>query len=234
MRQTARPSTMTRHGTNATSSGTRHRCNGTTSTGRACGRPGTCGAYRRSQGAALKGTGGTSDMSEGVRELAHVSFSLTDFERNVAWYEVLGLHRIRRRSPGGRVTFTLTCHAERAGDRFDERRTGMDHVSFRAGPDELTAWEHDWSSWASITPASSRRRERHSDHHTARSGQHPARAVLRLAAPQQRRPARAPRPCRPGSPRPAQSRWPDPARPCPDRAPHRCPVSPADQRRACG
>lgn len=21
------------------------------------------------------------------------------------------------------------------------------------GPDELTAWEHDWRSWASITPA---------------------------------------------------------------------------------
>lgn len=83
---------------------------------------------------------------------AHLSLSVTDVDRSVAWYqEVLGLQitaqidgtsfrRTRMRSPGGGVTFTLTCHDDRSGDRFDERRTGMDHVSFRVAPEELPDW----------------------------------------------------------------------------------------------
>ncbi len=83
----------------------------------------------------------------------HLSLSVTDVDRSVAWYhQALGLEthsvvegdgfrRTRLRPPGGGVTLTLTCHDERTGaEPFDERRTGMDHVSFRvAGVDEVNA-----------------------------------------------------------------------------------------------
>ena len=92
-------------------------------------------------------------MSAGLLAFHHLSLSVTDLDRSVGWYqEVLGLlitaqvegagfRRTRMRSPSGGVTFTLTCHDERSGDRFDERRTGMDHVSFRLAPEELSAWK---------------------------------------------------------------------------------------------
>ena len=82
----------------------------------------------------------------------HVSLSVTDLARSTTWYQqVLGLdiaaeiegagfRRIRLRAPGGGVILTLTCHDERSGDRFDERRTGMDHVSFRVAGDQQLAW----------------------------------------------------------------------------------------------
>jgi len=38
--------------------------------------------------------------------------------------------RNRLRHPDAGITLTLTAHDGAAGDRFDERRTGMDHVSF--------------------------------------------------------------------------------------------------------
>lgn len=92
-------------------------------------------------------------MSGGLLAFHHLSLSVPDLERSVAWYqEVLGLQitaevegagfrRTRMRSAGGGVTFTLTCHDERSGDRFDERRTGMDHVSFRLAAEELAGWK---------------------------------------------------------------------------------------------
>lgn len=92
-------------------------------------------------------------MSAGLLAFHHLSLSVTDLDRSVGWYQqVLGLQitaevegagfrRTRMRSPSGEVTFTLTCHDERSGDRFDERRTGMDHVSFRLAPEELPVWK---------------------------------------------------------------------------------------------
>jgi glyoxylase I family protein len=72
----------------------------------------------------------------------HLSFTVTDLDRSVAWYQdVLGFRidseverpdfrRIRLRHADGPVTVTLTRHDEGSGDRFDERRTGLDHVAF--------------------------------------------------------------------------------------------------------
>ncbi len=75
----------------------------------------------------------------------HVSLSVTDLPRSVAWYgEVLGLEvaaeiersgfrRVRLRSPNGAVTLSLTRHEGTSNGPFDEHRTGMDHLAFRVG-----------------------------------------------------------------------------------------------------
>jgi glyoxylase I family protein len=73
---------------------------------------------------------------------SHLSLTVTDLDRSTEWYrEMLGFavdsrvegdtfNRNRLRHPDAGITLTLTAHAEGSGDRFDERRTGMDHVSF--------------------------------------------------------------------------------------------------------
>ena len=73
---------------------------------------------------------------------SHLSLSVTDLDRSTSWYcEVLGFEvvanvegdgflRNRLRQPDAGITLTLTEHEAGSGDKFDERRTGMDHVSF--------------------------------------------------------------------------------------------------------
>jgi glyoxylase I family protein len=73
---------------------------------------------------------------------SHLSLSVTDLDRSTGWYrEMLGFavdshvegetfRRTRLRHPDAGITLTLTAHAEGSADAFDERRTGMDHVSF--------------------------------------------------------------------------------------------------------
>ena len=73
---------------------------------------------------------------------SHLSFTVTDLGRSTEWYrEVLGFEldsevkgegfrRNRMRHPDARITLTLTEHDAGSGDRFDERRNGMDHVAF--------------------------------------------------------------------------------------------------------
>jgi glyoxylase I family protein len=73
---------------------------------------------------------------------SHLSLTVTDLERSTAWYqEMLGFvvdssveaetfRRNRLRHPDAGITLTLTVHHAGSGDGFDERRTGMDHVSF--------------------------------------------------------------------------------------------------------
>jgi glyoxylase I family protein len=77
-----------------------------------------------------------------IAGFSHLSFTVTDLERSTAWYrEVLGFdldsevkadtfRRHRMRHPDASITVTLTQHDAGSGDPFDERRTGMDHVSF--------------------------------------------------------------------------------------------------------
>ena len=73
---------------------------------------------------------------------SHLSLSVTDLEKSTEWYcDILGFESIahvegdgflrnRLRQPDAGITLTLTAHEANEGDTFDERRTGMDHVSF--------------------------------------------------------------------------------------------------------
>ena len=81
----------------------------------------------------------------GVLGYHHLSLSVTDLGKSTAWYQqVLGLElsaeidgdgfrRSRLRAPNSWVTLTLTQHAGEIGERFDERRPGIDHVAFQVG-----------------------------------------------------------------------------------------------------
>lgn len=73
---------------------------------------------------------------------SHLSLSVTDLDQSTRWYcDILGFEvvshidgegfvRNRLRQPDAGITVTLTAHEANEGDTFDERRTGMDHVSF--------------------------------------------------------------------------------------------------------
>ena len=85
--------------------------------------------------------------------LHHVLLTVTDLARSGAFYEqVLGLRKVREIPddglagakvlyllPDGRL-FGIVHHAAAEGARFDERRTGLDHVAFAVDADELPAW----------------------------------------------------------------------------------------------
>jgi glyoxylase I family protein len=86
--------------------------------------------------------------------IAHVAVTVTDLDRSTRWYTALfgsepvldedevagGFHHTVYVLGGGQL-FGLHTHAQAASDRFDERRTGLDHVAFTC-PDgrELLAW----------------------------------------------------------------------------------------------
>jgi len=72
----------------------------------------------------------------------HMAFTVRDVERSAAWYsELLGMQEVMR-GDDDTVSFRVFVHAESgwmlgvrqyregSGDRFDERRTGLDHVAF--------------------------------------------------------------------------------------------------------
>lgn len=73
---------------------------------------------------------------------SHLSLTVTNLAKSSTWYcELLGFavdaevegegfRRHRLRHPDAGITLTLTEHEAGRRDRFDERRTGMDHVSF--------------------------------------------------------------------------------------------------------
>lgn len=86
----------------------------------------------------------------------HVSVTVTDLERSVPWYsDLLGLPKLlEEQHPDGvgygvvlgRPDFSLCVglhtHPTNQSERFDEARTGLDHVSFGvASRAELDAWE---------------------------------------------------------------------------------------------
>ena len=85
---------------------------------------------------------------------AHVTLSVRDHDRSVQWYsDVLGFQSVLSDSndrwkrticmhPESGTILVLHQHLSNTGEGFDERRTGLDHVSLRvAEHDELIAWQ---------------------------------------------------------------------------------------------
>ena len=86
--------------------------------------------------------------------LSHVAVTVTDLERSTRWYSKLFdsepvldedeesgvFHHTVYALPGGQL-FGLHTHTPPATETFDERRTGLDHVSFACiGRGELQQW----------------------------------------------------------------------------------------------
>lgn len=81
-------------------------------------------------------------MCVAMRGFTHVSLSVTDLDRSLAFYrDVLGLPIFVDRFQGsafdgeevmllvGRTALCLQAHRQTSGERFDPRRTGLDHVA---------------------------------------------------------------------------------------------------------
>ena len=82
-------------------------------------------------------------MSTPVRlALHHIALTVTDLDRSVAWYSDVFDVRLQMEGPhhggyakiladdGWTLMFALHRHDANAGERFDETRTGLDHVGF--------------------------------------------------------------------------------------------------------
>ncbi|MGY1840318.1 MULTISPECIES: VOC family protein [unclassified Modestobacter] len=98
----------------------------------------------------------------------HFSPTVNDVEASAAWYErVLGLQRLPGTiphhgseehgyavllvDPASGVAIGLHHHDDHQQQPADERRTGLDHISFTvAGHDELHAWA-DWFDEQGVT-----------------------------------------------------------------------------------
>lgn len=79
----------------------------------------------------------------GFAPIAHVAVTVTDLGRSTRWYSELlaaepildedeqadGFHHTVFALDGGQL-LGLHTHPNGAGDRFDEHRTGLDHVAF--------------------------------------------------------------------------------------------------------
>lgn len=91
-----------------------------------------------------------------ITGLAHVEISVHDLDRSEAWYtktfemvrvfdgkdDAIGIRARALFEPRSGVIFAITEHQSNAGERFDPRRTGLDHVSFGvASREELLAWQ---------------------------------------------------------------------------------------------
>jgi len=91
----------------------------------------------------------------GIVGAGHLALTVRDVARSSQWYEALFEWPVVRRSAAGeseapvvtlydpRSSFALSLRqtTDRAADRFDCSRTGLDHVAFRAADEaELDEW----------------------------------------------------------------------------------------------
>lgn len=89
-----------------------------------------------------------------ITGIHHLSLTVTELTRSTEWYRtVLGFsidaeirtgafERVRLRHPSHGLTLALTRHLDGRGDRFDEHRTGMDHVAFSVPTAaDVAAWK---------------------------------------------------------------------------------------------
>ena len=87
--------------------------------------------------------------------LQHVAITVSDLKRSTEWYTKLfgadpvldedeeggGFHHTVFVLEGGLLFGLHTHHGKESGERFDERRTGLDHVGFAVGSHaELEQW----------------------------------------------------------------------------------------------
>jgi glyoxylase I family protein len=87
--------------------------------------------------------------------ITHVAITVADLDRSTRWYTALfgsepvldedettgGFHHTVFAIGDGQLFGLHTHPGEPAGDPFDERRTGLDHVAFAcADRDELESW----------------------------------------------------------------------------------------------
>jgi len=83
----------------------------------------------------------------------HVTLTVLDAERSAEWYQRVlgpadavtragdGWHRIRMAWPDGLVIGVTAHEATAAGDAFDARRVGLDHIGLAcSSEDEVRAW----------------------------------------------------------------------------------------------
>lgn len=87
----------------------------------------------------------------GIRGIHHVTLTVTELDAAVEWFrEVLGFELLTRITHNGldkalcrlgSTIVTFIDHGEaRVGDRFDEHRVGLDHLSFAVDSTAIEAW----------------------------------------------------------------------------------------------
>jgi catechol 2,3-dioxygenase-like lactoylglutathione lyase family enzyme len=100
----------------------------------------------------------SQDSAPSITGIHHVSITVTDLEASLAWYaKVLGANRVPLKiphfgcedtgyaemviEPRSGVAIGLHTNVGNDGARFDEARTGLDHVGFNVSSRaELQAW----------------------------------------------------------------------------------------------
>lgn len=94
------------------------------------------------------------EVDRGIQGVHHVSLTVSDLDRSVAWYQqVFGFEKVMDFEHGNGVVAVLqeprsgaglglNAHRGHAGEAFDERRTGLDHLSFQvASRSQLEVWD---------------------------------------------------------------------------------------------
>ncbi len=95
----------------------------------------------------------TETETVGIRGVNHVSLTVVDVPRSLEWYQrVFGFQKVMDfehgngtvsvlQEPRSGVGLGLNGHRDHGGEGFDERRTGLDHLSFQVGSRaDLEVW----------------------------------------------------------------------------------------------